>query len=162
MENEVLDYVMNTPGNTNPAILEQMLDANSGTKLPEPTPEDNGKVLGVSEGQYALVSGGGGGGSVELFVVTYNPDTGEIDASYNEIKAAVNSGKIVSCKSVEVTPGLVPGDPSITEEIEFRALQLIYKQTTEDSGEGETVSYCAAFANIELFSDDPDADMHSN
>lgn len=26
----IIDYVMNTPHNTNPAILKQMLDANSG------------------------------------------------------------------------------------------------------------------------------------
>ncbi|MBR0144333.1 MAG: hypothetical protein IJM21_09195 [Clostridia bacterium] len=129
--------------------------------LPEVNSEDNGKVLGVSNGAYALVNGGGGGGSVELFVVTYDPETGKIDASYNEIKAAVNAGKIVSCKSVEEEEGL-PGDPTITTETEFRALQFIYKQTAEDLGEGETVSYYATFASLELFSDDPDADMHSN
>lgn len=93
MENEVLDYVMNTPGNTNPAILGQMLDENSGTKLPEPTPEDNGKVLGVADGAYALVSGGGGGGSNEPLIL--NGTEAGIDASYNEIKTAVLEGKTV-------------------------------------------------------------------
>lgn len=91
MENEVLDYVMETPGNTNPAILGQMLDKNSGTKLPEPTPEDNGKVLGVSEGQYALVSGGGG--SAGLVVnETFSGTVGTLDKTYAEIKAAFASG----------------------------------------------------------------------
>ena len=60
--------------------------------IPFTTPDDNGKVLGVSEGQYALVSGGGGG-SVEPLIVT---DTdGTIDATYNEMKTALLAGKTV-------------------------------------------------------------------
>ena len=104
MENEILDYVMETPGNTNPAILNQMLDEASGTKLPEPTIADNGKVLGVADGAYALVSGGGGGGAEPLIVnyVMHEAESEEdvsyptgIDVSYNEIKSAVLSGKCV-------------------------------------------------------------------
>lgn len=60
--------------------------------LPEVNSEDNGKVLGVAEGQYALVSGGGGG-SVEPLIVNAT-ETG-IDATYNELKAAVLAGKAV-------------------------------------------------------------------
>lgn len=37
--------------------------------IPEPDAEDNGKVLGVSNGSYALVNGGGGGGSVIVPVI---------------------------------------------------------------------------------------------
>lgn len=50
--------------------------------LPEVNSEDNGKVLGVSEGQYALVSGGGGGGA--LFSMTendYDSETGIFTSS---------------------------------------------------------------------------------
>ena len=96
MENEILDYIMNSPENTNPAILGQMLDANSGTKLPEPTPEDNGKVLGVSEGQYALVSGGGGGGSSGLVVhVQRVDDSAILDKTWQEIWDAYTAGTMV-------------------------------------------------------------------
>lgn len=108
MENEILDYVMETPGNTNPVILKQMLDANSGTKLPEPTPEDNGKVLGVSEGQYALVSGGGGGGSVEPLIVTLTTAgaTTTANKTWKEIHDAAISGKSVIGRSVSTDEGV--------------------------------------------------------
>lgn len=140
MENEVLDYVMNTPGNTNPAILEQMLDANSGTKLPEPTLEDNGKVLGVSEGQYALVSGGGGGGSAEPLIVN-SSETG-IDATYNELKAALVAGKTIYLL-------MVNGD------------DVFYSQLANISIEGG--AYYAAFYKVYNFvaytANDADTDM---
>ena len=58
--------------------------------LPEVNSEDNGKVLGVSEGKYALVSGGGGGGAEPLIV---NSIESGIDASFNEIKTALLAGK---------------------------------------------------------------------
>ena len=65
MENEILDYVMETPGNTNPAILNQMIQRSSG------------------------------GGGVEPFIVNYDNTAGQIDASYNQILSAVLSGKNV-------------------------------------------------------------------
>lgn len=55
---DVINYVMNTPGNTNRQVLSGMLDAISGTQLPSPTESDNGKVLGVDGGEYKLVDGG--------------------------------------------------------------------------------------------------------
>ena len=64
-----------------------------GETLPSVSSDDNGKVLGVSDGAWAVVSGGGGGGS-EPLIVDYNNDTG-IDASYNEIKTAMLAGKNV-------------------------------------------------------------------
>lgn len=51
--------------------------------IPAPESTDNGKVLGVSEGQYALVSGGGGGGGA-LFSMTdddYDSETGIFTSS---------------------------------------------------------------------------------
>ena len=56
---QVMDYVMNSPANTNPNVLSGMLDAISGTQLPSPTESDNGKVLGVDSGEYKLVEQGG-------------------------------------------------------------------------------------------------------
>ena len=52
---QVMDYVMNSPANTNPNVLSGMLDGISGTQLPSPTESDNGKVLGVNGGEYKLV-----------------------------------------------------------------------------------------------------------
>ena len=60
---EILDYVMNTPRNTNRAVLGGMLDEISGTKLPSPTPSDDGKVLGVDGGEYKLIEQSGGSAS---------------------------------------------------------------------------------------------------
>lgn len=57
---QVMDYVMNTPANTNPNVLSGMLDGISGTQLPSPTESDNGKVLGVDGGEYKLVEQSGG------------------------------------------------------------------------------------------------------
>lgn len=100
MENEILDYVMETPGNTNPAILNQMLDEVSGTKLPEPTIADNGKVLGVADGAYALVSGGGGGGSAEPLIceVEYSESAATLNKKFSEIKTAYLGGAPVLLK----------------------------------------------------------------
>jgi hypothetical protein len=61
--------------------------------IPEPDAEDNGKVLGVSDGSYALVNGGGGGGS-EPFIVNI-ADEGDyeaLDATWAEISIAYNAG----------------------------------------------------------------------
>lgn len=103
---DILKYVMETPGNTNPAILGQMLDEASGTKLPEPTAQDNGKVLGVSDGSYALVNGGGGGTSYTDIVVhfkatvSYNEETElptytviDCDYTYDELLEAMDANK---------------------------------------------------------------------
>lgn len=71
MENEVLDYVMNTPGNTNPAILGQMIQRNSG---------------------------GGGGGSSRLVVHVNHDDntqTGTLDKTWQEIWDAFSAGNPV-------------------------------------------------------------------
>ena len=57
---QVMDYVMNSPANTNPNVLSGMLDGISGTQLPSPTESDNGKVLGVDGGEYKLVEQSGG------------------------------------------------------------------------------------------------------
>lgn len=143
MENEILDYVMETPGNTNPVILKQMLDANSGTKLPEPTPDDNGKVLGVSEGQYALVSGGGGG-SVEPLIVTIG-DNG-IDATYNEIKSAVLAGRAIYALSEQ------------DSEIEHTAFYSVLTEFSAQEYDG-VASYSAIFQNDSFMASDPDVDM---
>ena len=63
--------------------------------IPTPESTDNGKVLGVSGGQYALVSGGGGGGTVEPLIVTIDvPESGAtvLDKTWSEIHEAFVAG----------------------------------------------------------------------
>ncbi len=69
--NEVIDYVMNTPGNTNPNVLRGMLQSNEGNS----------------------------GGIFIVNVVhdeTLNKD--KLDKNYAEIEAAFNEGKAVFTK----------------------------------------------------------------
>lgn len=52
---QVIDYVMTTPGNPNKAVLEGILEDMGGVNVPTPTIEDAGKVLGVgNDGNYVL------------------------------------------------------------------------------------------------------------
>ena len=67
---QVMDYVMNSPANTNPNVLSGMLDGISGTQLPSPTESDNGKVLGVDGGEYKLVEQSGGAEVSKIELVT--------------------------------------------------------------------------------------------
>lgn len=96
---DVINYVMTTPNNPNRAVLEGMLEEVSGTQLPSPTASDNGKVLGVDNGEYALVEQSGG---ASLFVVNGTPNgtdgTVTTDKTYEEIRSAYNSGAIVIMK----------------------------------------------------------------
>lgn len=57
---EVINYVMNTPNNSNRAVLSTMLD-DVGEKLPAITVEDNGKVLTVVNGTWDKAEASGGG-----------------------------------------------------------------------------------------------------
>lgn len=76
---------------------------------PIPTPEstDNGKVLGVSEGQYALVSGGGGGESnvvVTPLYVEFVPGEEPMAHFYTSLSANTidtNTGKVFILHYVE-------------------------------------------------------------
>ena len=93
---QVIDYVMNSPANTNKAVLEGMLDGMGGADVPAPTAEDTGKVLGVNEsGSYALVEQSGGGDLMVVGVVMPDPYTKKIDKDYEEVKAAVLANKPV-------------------------------------------------------------------
>ena len=148
MENEVLDYVMNSPENTNPAILGQMLDANSGTKLPEPTPEDNGKILGVADGAYALVSGGGGGSAEPLIVNLVYGDTTYLDKTYAEIKTALLAGTPVYCLKDDSWDDPDSGYTDFT----YGTIKNIKEHTSENPG--ETIHYDVVFNEIGAFSAD--------
>lgn len=104
--------------------------------LPEVNSEDNGKVLGVSEGQYALVSGGGGGGAEPLIV---NATETGIDATYNELKAAILAGRQV----------WVHFDNGEDEEAYYSCNTISI----------ETGDYIAVFSNTTYHASDADTDM---
>ena len=107
--------------------------------LPSVSSEDNGKVLGVSEGQYALVSGGGGG-SNEPLIVNCDINTGGIDASYNQILSAILSGKNVFLLY------------EAENQTQYDTLQYIDCQGT---------AFAVNFYNRSFIASDPDENMYS-
>lgn len=68
-------------------------------ELPAVTETDNGKVLGVENGQFGLVNGGGSGGGADTpFVINvsdidYENYTAVVDKTYAEALAAFNAGQ---------------------------------------------------------------------
>lgn len=97
---QVIDYVMNSPANTNKAVLEGMLDGMGGADVPTPTVEDAGKVLRVNEsGNYALTEAGGGASSV-LIVKRVEDSSGGLitertDKTWKEVHDALANGTLV-------------------------------------------------------------------
>ena len=74
---DIIDYVMETPGNTNKKVLGRLIDEVEGVKLPEVTEDDNGSVLTVVEGTWDKAEPSGGSGGVPVFTAigTYNNST---------------------------------------------------------------------------------------
>lgn len=79
---EIIDYVMETPGNTNPNVLRGMLN-NSGGNLPAITSDDNGDVLTVVDGKWAKAAPSGGGG-----ILVATDTNGTLDKTWQEIRDA--------------------------------------------------------------------------
>ena len=86
---EIINYVMETPGNTNPNVLRGMLN-NSGGNLPPVTSDDNGDVLTVVEGKWSKAAPSGGGGLV-VNAVTVDENT-TLDKTWQEILDAAKTG----------------------------------------------------------------------
>jgi hypothetical protein len=111
--------------------------------LPEVNSEDNGKVLGVSSGQYALVNGGGG--SVGLVVnETFSGSIGTLDKTYAEIKAAFASGGSV----------VIITDQS---DGEYTTLKINSVIGVEENGYQDDISYIVSTYTLTYGASAPDA-----
>lgn len=76
--------------------------------IPEPAAEDNGKVLGVSDGSYALVNGGGGGGTGMVVDVTVGEDDESfINCPSDELYEAFNSGTNIVVRDATMGPTML-------------------------------------------------------
>lgn len=61
-QENILDYLRQTPHNTNVNVVKGMID-NIGSSLPEVNADDNGKVLTVVNGVWDKSAASGGSGS---------------------------------------------------------------------------------------------------
>ena len=84
---EILDYVMNTPENTNRMVLSDMLD------------------------EFSSGSGGGGGGSALLITATYDSDTEMItlNKTFAEISTALAAGQLCLVHNLESVGSIYVG-----------------------------------------------------
>lgn len=114
--------------------------------LPEVNSEDNGKVLGVADGAYALVSGGGGGGGNEPLIVNMvYGDTTHLDKTYAEIKTALLAGTPVYCLKDDSWDDPDNGYTDFT----YGTIRNITEHTSESPG--ETSHYDVTFSEIGTF-----------
>lgn len=65
-----------------------------GIELPPVTAEDNGKIVGVTDGKYGLVEAQSGGGGICWINVSWDNDANEYvaDKTYDEIAEAFDDG----------------------------------------------------------------------
>ena len=88
---EIIDYIMATPENTNPNVLRGVLE-NNNSSLPSITADDNGKVLTVVNGAWDKAQPSGS------FIInaTNDGETGAhvLDKTWNEINTVFGNGVI--------------------------------------------------------------------
>lgn len=84
--NEIINYVMETPGNTNPNILRGILQNSSGSNLPPVTAADDGKLLGVDGGEWKAV----------------DAPAGMEEITYSALRALQNDSKLVPGKAYRI------------------------------------------------------------
>ena len=99
-----------------------------GETLPSVSSDDNGKVLGVSDGAWGVIEqSGGGGGSEPLIVgVTDNGSQYVLDKTFSEIVDAFMAGTpiIVNSLSVEEFAGLVTSIQYSVYEEEYSNMRI--------------------------------------
>ena len=74
-----------------------------GETLPSVSSDDNGKVLGVSDGAWAVVSGGGGGESGLVVKLTEEDGTYTADKTAAEIYAAAQTALVFAMYDLDGT-----------------------------------------------------------
>lgn len=122
--------------------------------IPEPDADDNGKVLGVADGAYALVNGGGGGGAEPLIVNLVYGDTTYLDKTYAEIKTALLAGSPVYFLKDDSWDDPDHGYTEYT----YGTLVKIIEHTSEVPG--ETSHYDVTFNEIGAFTaQEPDGTL---
>lgn len=128
------------------AEIADRIDNLSENALPEIEEGDEGKVVGVADGAYALVSGGGGGGGNEPLIVNLvYGDTTYLDKTYAEIKTALLAGTPVYCLKDDSWD-----DPdSGYTEFTYGTIKNIIEHTSENHG--ETSHYDVTFNDIGPF-----------
>lgn len=75
---------------------EVLIDGSSNPTIPTPAIEDNGKFLGVSNGEYALASAGGSNAPIYI-EFSNNATTWTSAKSFQEIVTAYMAGTIIFC-----------------------------------------------------------------
>lgn len=111
--------------------------------LPSVSSDDNGKVLGVADGAYALVSGGGGGSAEPLIVNLVYGDTTYLDKTYAEIKTALLAGTPVYCLKDDTSHSYG------YTEFTYGTIRNIIEHTSEIAGEQS--HYDVTFSEIGTF-----------
>lgn len=94
-KDKVIDYVMNTPHNTNRQVLEGMLDgADSGAGLPAVSEEDEGKVLTVVNGEWDKAESSSNDNIFQVNFRLIGMDY-TADKTFAEVYEAISNGKNV-------------------------------------------------------------------
>ncbi len=106
------------------------IDNLSENALPEIEEGDEGKVLGVSSGQYALVSGGGGSAGLVVHEIM-NEIIGTLDKTWKEIYDAAQSG----------LPVYIVRDQSDTDFTSIDVLSIAYVSARGSNDPGENIEY---------------------
>jgi hypothetical protein len=99
--------------------------------LPEVNSEDNGKVVGVADGAYALVSGGGGGGAGLVVHETMVEIIGTLDKTWKEIYDAAQSG----------LPVYIVRDQSTTDYTSIDVLSVSSVKINGPTDDPENITY---------------------
>lgn len=160
---DIIKYVMNTPNNSNRAVLSTMLD-DVDEKLPAVTVEDNGKVLTVVNGTWDKAEAGGGGSSKGYECTEtrtlLTDETCTFEASADMFRARLSYSDFIDADklfvifdSVEYGPiskevihnGTYYGDVNIADgTVNFDRFPFMIGSSRQGIGDANTIAYVYA------------------